>query len=363
MSPELLAAVADRIEHGYSDEKIREELIAAGHDDVVVTEVLATARAMSSSNVRQIPAAELPTIKRLVADGWRFAKQHPVLSLIMAVPVFMLYGLETMQGLLVDNTLVLAGLTLSAVVANILCTIAVLYIVVKAGDGEPQTVSTGFSWAVKHVWELLWLGILAFLVVWGSFVPFFIPGLIVAFYMYFAQYVYISEGVKGFSALLRSRQLVLGNGLAVAGRLVGVGVLFVGLFIVAFIGLGLIIGVGSVVSGVDMSELPAVDWTIGLLGQLAGAVLTVVGFRVIATIYQALALKKPYDPTGELPGRKKYRALAVWGLVSLVLLVAVVAGFAPEGDFANSDFNREPASERIIDLDAKDRAMELRLNQ
>lgn len=363
MSPELLAAVAERVERGYSDEQIRTELAAAGHDDATITKVLATARTEKVGNPRTIPVADLPSVTKLVSEGWRYAKEHSVLSLVLAIPVVLLYMLETTQQMMSGLALPLSVLMFLVVIANILCTVAVLYVVVQTQEGEPPQVSTGFSWAIKNIWSLLWLGILAVLVVWGGLMLFVIPGLVVSFYIYFAQYVFVREGLKGFPALLRSRQLVSGDALAVAGRLLGVGFLFLGLFILFFITIGLIVGIGSLVSSTDVSELPAVDWTVGLLGQLAGAVLTVISLRVTVILYQALALKKPYVATAELPGHGKYLALAIWGLVSLALFVALAVAFAPERQSLEKGFDVEESSERIIDLDAKDRAMELRLNQ
>lgn len=362
MSPELLAAVRERVERGYSDDQIRAELKTAGHSEEIITEVLSTARATGGDTLTQIPAVALPKVTELALEGWQYARYHPKLSLLLAIPMMALYGLETLEQMMSMAPASISVAALVVVLVNLFCTIAVLYVVVRGMIGTEPSLASGFSWAAKNVLALLWIGILSMCVVWGGLVLLVIPGLIISFYIYFAQYVYVSEGRRGLAALLRSRQLVRGDALAVVKKLLGLIALLIAVLIVLFASLALLVSVLSVLTGVSLGDSWVVDVVVGLVGQVGSAILTVIGFYITAKLYQILARKKPYDEQAELPGKQRYLALVIWGAIALVA-TALLVGFSAmqQGELDRAVPEARESDERI-DFEAKERAVELRTN-
>ena len=72
------------------------------------------------------------------------------------------------------------------------------------------------SW--KNLWSFFWVSILVGLAVMGGFILIVIPGFIFAVWFYFSVYVFVFEGLKGTSALKRSKQLVNGYFWPIFGR-------------------------------------------------------------------------------------------------------------------------------------------------
>jgi hypothetical protein len=364
MSPELLAAVRERIQHGYTDEQIQAELVAAGHDGLVIEEVLRLAHTDGGGATTPVSSVALPQVMTLITEGIAYVKKRPELVAVLAVPALLLALLEYFRPITPEFLWPLSIATFLVVVVNLFCTMAVLYIVAKSEVGEPLSLSAGFDWTYKNVGGLLWLIILSFVLVWGGFWPFIIPGIIVSFYIYFAQYVYINENIHGFKALLRSRQLVYGDAWAVAGKVVGVGFVFVVLYMAVVFVFGLLATLLSGVSFFQVTESVVAESLLGFFGQVAGAVLTVIGFSVAAKLYHVLSAQKPYDETTLLVAQKRYQALAIWGALVLVLTVAVLARFVVAEKLKPINELTAPTEEvPIEDFDAKERAAELRLNQ
>ena len=332
MSPELIAAIKERIELGHSKEAIRAELHDAGYDDQMVE--AAYAEAHPSARLSHIPVprpsasdletvntggnrAVLPSAVTLFKDGWTFMMSRLDLLFLLAIPfavtAILAFVLNTSPLPSQSLTVALPGLvSLVALVGYLYIWTALLYTVVQS---QEQVISWGkaFAWARSNLSGLIWVNLLASLVVLGGFILFIIPGIIISLYVYFVQYVYAKEGVRGIEALLRSRDLVQGNWWALLSRLFVLGLIFFVIFIV----LGSLAGSVASISG----EEPVAMVILGVVFQFLGAGTSLIALHAGMSLHHALGNARPASAGSTLTGRGKYTTLAWLGLAFPILMI------------------------------------------
>ncbi|MFA5076176.1 MAG: hypothetical protein WC480_02030 [Patescibacteria group bacterium] len=93
-------------------------------------------------------------------------------------------------------------------------------------------ISDAFNKNANLFWAYLWLMIIVSLIVLGGFVLLIIPGIIWAIYFCLASYSLVCEGIRGYAAAKRSKQLVKGYWWAVFGRLFLLGLTLIAIFFV-----------------------------------------------------------------------------------------------------------------------------------
>lgn len=360
MSPELLAAVKERLELGYTHDAIKDELRAAGHGEDAITMVLQQAHAEVHGTVSNIPAAtqpepsteptspastsegaegtrsaRLPGVGELLSDALSFVTGRLDLVALLAAPYLVVAVLEylttTLPPAQADTMTIAVGFfTIAAALLYVLFFGALLYIVMRQPE-EHVSFSEGFAWALTHFFGLIWLYILSGLVVWGGFILLIIPGIIVSVYLYMAQYAFVAEDMRGMQALRRSHELVSGYWWAIAGRLLGIllvtfGIVFLATFILAF-------------AVYLVSTSPVVDFAFELISLLVNAAATIIGFHIGVTMYRELSAEKPVAETKSAQSSAGYTILAFIGLLlGGVLLFLAVAGVAMLGT-ARDDAN------------------------
>lgn len=354
MSPELIAAVKERIEKGYTKDAISSEFRSAGYSESVIDEVLKTVQLGDLSST-EYPAkdlsANLPRASVLFKNSFDFIKNRPDLCLVLTTPLLILVTL----GYFLSNYLPATYLGLLSVIALVLYVMmlgASLYII---SERQSRTISLGeaFLWVKKNIWGLVWVYVLAASATYGGFLLFIIPGIIVSFFVYLSQYVYVKEGVHGLDALLRSRDLIRGNWWLVVGRLVKVGLMFLGVFLI----LGLLAGLFISIIYEDSSTSELV---LTLVMQFISSCTVLMGLHIGMDLYSHLALARPIGKgIQSISDRWKYQVLVALGflvvtLVSLSLMILV--GLNGENDLEID----EPTSS--IGKSAKERAAELRSN-
>lgn len=347
MHPELIAAVKERTELGYTNEAIRDELRAAGHSDEVIDEVLKVVGREVAIATESAEATLLPSLTTLLNGGWAFVKQRLDLVTALALPLMLLVVFEYLLRTQISEQQV--GLLLGVAMASLVVGLTYLLFLgtalrVATTENAHTSLQEGFTWARGHVGSLLWIYILTTLVVGGGMLLLIIPGIIISFYIYFSQYVLAIEGVKGMSALSRSYELVKDRWWAVAGRLVQITLV---IFLVAFL-FGV---VSEIIAGLAFSEVTA-ELVINILGQILSAVMTVFGLHIGTQIYRALVVDCPFVTA---PQKKnwKYIIFAFLGVIFFLIISATTVYIV------NSE-TVEPSTETVIDGDTKARAAELR---
>jgi hypothetical protein len=174
-----------------------------------------------------------------------------------------------------------------------------------------------FAWARRHFWSVLWISILTGLVVWGGFVLLLVPGIIMATYIALSQIVLVTEGNKGISALMRSRELVYGNWLAVFGRMAGVQLVYFGIMVV----IGIIVGVGSTYFTNELFS----EFITNVLFTVLSSVGTIIFLHITYELYIALKTAKESAPPLVVPSAAtKYQVLGWFGATSLILTMILV---------------------------------------
>ncbi|MCD5381530.1 MAG: hypothetical protein LR008_03075 [Candidatus Pacebacteria bacterium] len=344
MHPELIEAVKERQELGYSQDKIRDELRAAGHGDDVIRQVL-------QLGTTEKGKVHVSLTSDLLASGFDFIKNRTDLLMALVAPA----ALITVMGYIVEllpleqqaSAEIIVGLiSLFLLIFYVLILVAVLYIVTQNNKRE-VSIREGLAWSKKNIWSILWIYILMITVIWGGLVVFIIPGIILWLAVHFAQYVYVHEGLKGVLALRRSRDMVKGNWLALAKPLSLVGIFMLIIFLILGGVAGLVEGLSG---GNGFSEMISI-----LILDVFSAGATIIGLAVGAQLYQDISLGQTEAASSEnIVGGWKYVVISIFGLVTIV-----VAGFsvsALEGDKMEL-FEESPKTS----LDAKTRAAELRV--
>jgi hypothetical protein len=94
-----------------------------------------------------------------------------------------------------------------------------------------MTIAEAFNKNASLFWSYLWASIIVGVIVMLATILLIIPGIIVGVYFSFFSYVLIAEKIKGYSAAKRSKELVTGYWWDVLGRMVVLGLIYIGILI------------------------------------------------------------------------------------------------------------------------------------
>ncbi|MFA4999344.1 MAG: hypothetical protein WC519_01285 [Parcubacteria group bacterium] len=167
-------------------------------------------------------------------------------------------------------------------------------------DGAKVKESFKFIW--KNLKSYLWIIILIALVVLPGFIAGIIPGIIISVFLMFSSLIFMDDGTKGMSALIKSKNYIKGFFWPIVGRLT--------LFSLVVMG-------GTIV--------------ITILGQpilqflLEFFVIMPVSFCFLWRLYKDLKNKKP-EIASTIPGKKGWiKVLAIVGGVLITVVVITIS--------------------------------------
>lgn len=128
-----------------------------------------------------------------------------------------MFGLNLLSG--IKSGVEIAGLNLFIII--LIFILGVLGIILSIWSGvalfyavanETLKMKEAFQKArERKITSFIWIGLLTTLVEFGGFILGIIPGIIFAIWFIISQFVFIVEGKKGFSALLRSKEYISGR--------------------------------------------------------------------------------------------------------------------------------------------------------
>ncbi len=196
-SQELIKAVAERIKLGHAKESISTELLEKGYDGPAIDEIYQRAQELLSKPeilAETSVARPWPGVLELIGKSLR--------EINIFLPWIIVW-------------IVLESIPIISVLNAVNAT-ALLFAVMRFESGQTIKYGESIELVFKNFLSLFWIFILTSLAFMGGFALFIIPGLMVSMYTIFSSYVYIDEGLKGFSALARSHQLVSRNLLKVS---------------------------------------------------------------------------------------------------------------------------------------------------
>lgn len=296
----------------------------------------------------------LPSARTLISNGWKYVKDRSDLVILMSLPLFVFtvsdYLLESVSAVMdVKYMPLLVILNIVALIFNFLILGATLFSVAR--DGEQRvSIKEGLDWSKSNILKIVWIYILTFLVVLGGFTLLIIPGIMASLYIYFAQYVYINEGIKGMDALRRSHDLVKDNWWKIFITLLKVIVI---LFVIFFI-----IGFVSAIVANSVGESHSLTLLALLVMQVLSSTVTLLGFHIANDLYLNLVQIKAIQTTEQTSVPKwKYTLLLILGALILAGLIGLVSLGVSESLDEESIFTEEG----IVEVDAKANIRELRL--
>jgi hypothetical protein len=348
MSPELQQAVKERVELGHTKEQITAELQEAGYDDATITSVY-----NATVSAEPISATELPSAIALFKQAWAFAISRPDLLVLLAVPTFLINGgtVAMQMGWISLGVVSMIGITLgffAILFLQFLVQLTLAHTALKTHQVGVVPLSDSWDWATSNVWPWLWIAALSTCVVFGGFMLFIIPGVIVSFYIAFAMYAFIDEDARGMSALQRSRELVTGNFWNILSRFV--------VFILIILGFSILFGItAAILAGFLGSEVAGItQMTMSVFDAILTAFASLLGVYFAAGIYSALTAQPatPVEPSSAYP------VLGWFGAVVLLALVALggfgAAAYISENGLEGIDF------QQMLNADADVQMMETR---
>jgi len=175
---------------------------------------------------RPAPKKVLPDIGTLFSRSWtifqqRFAILIGLYLLAMVafiIPPALLVGAAILAGMAKGGVLfVTLGAigVLTGLYCGFSCFGAFLFAVADNQLPFGEALEKGKSIALP----LLWVGFLTGFIITGGSMLFIIPGIIFTVWFFFAQFILVSEGLRGMGSLLKSREYVRGEWFNVALRL------------------------------------------------------------------------------------------------------------------------------------------------
>lgn len=244
MSPELIEAIRYRIAHGYEYERIRDEVLAAGHDEESFVAAYQAAAETSEDDSTMTPSSEdanatgapwqLLSIGEAFAEGGSLAASRVGLLLksillIIGVGLGLIFFVSTLWGaanLLVPNS----GGMLSLIIFPLLLVLTYLLVLVVAvlvmagsqrvlllGDRSGGLLAS-MRWALGWLWSFVVVAFVTSVIIQIGNVLFVIPGLIASFFFVFSIFVLIAEERPGVRAIIGSIELVSTRPFALALR-------------------------------------------------------------------------------------------------------------------------------------------------
>jgi hypothetical protein len=380
MSPELITAVKERLELGYTHERITEELRGAGYDDATISQAVAAAVEHEGSVLQGETKNESYTaagegvrmigFNELVRSAWAHTKQNWKLffkyGLVLLAIGAVFGGAVFLTGLQTASDLSAAGGFSSALMAMIVILILSIVAMFMAGIANfalirnllhpEESFSSSFKSMLGRFWAVAFLIVLNALVIQGGHLLLILPGIALTIYLFLTTYVFVEEGKTGMAALIRSTELIYSRWWSVFGRLL------------------YLLLIGVLVGGLCFFVVIAVWGVLNLAGATGGAVsffssvvipfLLAIGFLffvLVITAYvlsggvalfrslRALGPAKTFSESGVKKLRVVYIVLAVLGVLSYVLSAA--DGFdAPYGEFESGLEINSGAKERALEL-------------
>lgn len=236
-----------------------------------------------------------------------------VTALVIMVPGSLLFILPT------EPTLALSGLAFSLtwlaavlfIIINTLTSLTALFYIVVSDDNELGFVH-GLQWSMQNIFSIIWLGFVLLVVVSVSSLLFIIPGLILAAYSVFSFVVLANGGQKGFSAIIRSVDLVSGSFWSIVYRLLIVKLLLILVILLPLLLAWLLFMITS--SGMLMSVITSLFMVLIMTWFMAALT------TAINTLYKVQNLNK------KLFDRSLYRGLKALLIFIFILPFLVAIG-------------------------------------
>lgn len=353
MNEEQIKYVENQLRAGVGESEVKQALRAHGYEEEQVDQLCAAAQSRISGEAPTSTGAEnrshsLPSLIEVLSGSLRFTfSRFDLVGWHILVTVGSVLGMGLVFGLLGSLSMVLGPAAL--VVAMVAFFPAMLLFLMldmgalqyASSQQEKVTFWQGWKFVWKHLWSWAWQSFLVSMVMLVAYMVVAIPvaivgaavlagmdtGLLVLIFVmmpvvimvcliiasfisliFFVgislhRLVFIHEGVRGLSALVRSRQLVRGHWWGVFGRFLVVALVLLVISIVTQVAVILL----------TISSGSAFETFIGSFASMLVGVINMLFFmRTAALMYFSLASGAPvFDPSAKDPSRTAYLVM-VW---------------------------------------------------
>lgn len=383
ITPELLSAVKERIDLGYSKADITNELAAAGYEPATIDEVYAQAVGEPAPIAPPLPTASNagaatpptpPTPPRpqgsgafigydtLIVSAWKvFVSRIGVFGqtfLVNGVAVMLaaiaigsmnesgfslLYGFERAE-LLSDTSFLTENFAsvsvLEWVLALFLLTVSAFMLSstlrnLLAPERESLVASCKWMLRENRFFGFVTVSVFLYLAVQTGIVLLIVPGVVLLVYLIFSTYAFIDSGVRGLGALTRSLEIVYQRWWGVVARLV---LLLVLIFVGAFIA-GLVMG--GVIAVVQLAS--PVFAALMELAVILLIAISIMGFALsyLATMYRSLEGTAASFSAAAMKKLKFWlRIMVILGPIAMILL-QLLPDAPEEGQFVPPEIQAE----------------------
>ena len=256
---QLAEYVLKRRQNGDADETIKNDLISNQWNPEIIAEALGTPINPNEHIRIAVPQpSHLFGFDELLSETFRMFKDRFFSILLLLIVPGLLIGLVVvLMGIVVGLIAVISHLgsvtTIISVILMVLfgvvfiifqtwCTIAVI---TSLCSSEKISFSEAFKRSWKNIFPFILINILLCAVVLGGMVLLIIPAFIFSIWFNFSNFVLVTDGDRGFNALMRSREYVKGHGWFVLGRYLLMGLLNLAIYLIMFVVFGVILKMDS----------------------------------------------------------------------------------------------------------------------
>lgn len=256
---QLAEYIMKRRQNGDTDEAIKNDLISNQWKPEIVDEALG-APANQDEHIRiAVPnPSHLFSFNELFLEAFRMFKERFFsLLLLLIIPGVLAFLCLFMSGITVGLFAILAHLgsiativwvilivifSIGFVIFQTWCTVAVITSLCSA---EKISFSEAFKRSWKNVFPFILINILLCAIILGGMTLLIIPAFIFSVWFNFSNFVLITDGDRGFNALMRSREIVKGHGWFVLGRYLLLGLLNLAVYLIIFVVFNIVLKMGS----------------------------------------------------------------------------------------------------------------------
>ncbi len=256
---QLAEYVLKRRQNGDADETIKNDLISNQWNPEIIAEALGTPINPNEHIRIAVPQpSHLFGFDELLSETFRMFKDRFFSILLLLIVPGLLIGLVVvLMGIVVGLIAVISHLgsvtTIISVILMVLfgvvfiifqtwCTIAVI---TSLCSSEKISFSEAFKRSWKNIFPFILINILLCAIVLGGMVLLIIPAFIFSIWFNFSNFVLVTDGDRGFNALMRSREYVKGHGWFVIGRYLLMGLLNLAIYLIMFVVFSVILKMDS----------------------------------------------------------------------------------------------------------------------
>lgn len=264
----------------------------------------------------------LPPAWTILKQAWAFYRDHWAIIFGIAIVPVILNSAQIFAGKAMPAAAAV-GLGIIAFVVSLVARVALFDAV--AEGGEPAGgIAGAYQKGLRLFFPFFWISALSGIAVWGGFIAFFIPGLLLSIWLVFSLYVLLAENKRGLAALAASWHYVKGYWGAVFVKLLFFGVIVLGAVFVLILPIGAV----ALISALGGAASEAVNKVGQIFNLLIGdLVVAPLGIIYSFLLYQSLRYLKAQAPAeaDEPKFRKAIIAFIIVGIVGTLLIVAVAS--------------------------------------